>query len=244
VAIAGPPTCAGLQRVQHTGTLATLPTRPKAWRVKLDDFEKSGTGARTRFVTRVSDAASEEEFEIAIAGPGALTKRMFGKAEFDLTIDSGRSQDQVIADVEPALREQQRSMWASAALDDIDALLKPPPARPEPKSTVFAAIRPVAGHGTPFAFIATSFFVPAGVSFFFFGSFVFTAVGSLVPMSGDQDLYLRLFSPTSPIVAASRGIGTSLDVVWFTFPLFPVVPVFEVRGWATGVCSTLTASGA
>jgi hypothetical protein len=212
--------------------------------VNLADFKRSGSGARSRFVGRVTDAGSQEEFEITIAGPPALVKRMLADAEIELTIDSQRSQDQVLADFESAQTEQRKAMWDVAGLEDTAALLKPAPEPPQPKTTVFAAIRPVSGHGTPFALLATSFFVPKGVSFFFFGSFVFTAVGSLRPTSGDQDLFLHLFSPTGPTVSASILGGTSLDVVAFTFPLFPVVPVFQVFGFTAGVCSTFAAYGA
>jgi hypothetical protein len=211
--------------------------------VKLADFKRSGSGARTKFVAGVKDAASGEEFELTIAGPGALVKKMLAEAEIDLTIDSQRTQDQMTADFQPALEDQRKSMWELAGLDDTEALLKPAAAPPQAKTSVFAAIRPVAGHGTPFAVIVRSFFVPKGASLFFFGSFVFTAIGSLVPASGDQDLFLHLFSPTGATVSSSRLGGTSLDLVAFTFPLFPWVPVFEVQGWAAGTCSTFAAHG-
>jgi hypothetical protein len=212
--------------------------------VNLADFKTSGRGARTRFVARVTDAATQEEFELTIAGPGALVKRMFADAEIDLTIDSTRTQDQLLADVKPAQEEQRKAMWELAGLEDPGALLKPAPAPPQPKTSVFAAVRPVTGHGTPFAMLATGFFVPTGVSFFFFGSWVFTAIGSLRPTTGDQDLFLRLFSPTGTAVSSSLAGGTSLDFVAFTFPFFPWVPVFQVFGFTAGTCGTFAAQGA
>jgi hypothetical protein len=213
--------------------------------VKLSEFKRSGSGARTRFVAGVTDVASQEEFELTIAGPSALVKRMFGDADIELTIDSKRTQDQVLAEFgAPAQEQQRKAMWELAGLEDTGALLKPAPEPPDPKSTVFAAVRPVVGPGTPFAFALAGFFVPKGVSFFFFGSFVFTTVGSLLPTTGDQDLFLHLFSPTGTTVSSSILGGTSLDVVWFTFPFFPYVPVFEVKGFTAGVCGTFAAHGA
>jgi hypothetical protein len=213
--------------------------------VKLSEFKRSGSGARTRFVARATDVASQEEFELTIAGPGPLVKRMLGDADIELTIDSRRTQDQVLAEFgAPAQDQQRQAMWELAGLEDTGALLKPAPEPPERKSAVFAAVRPLAGRGTPFGFVVTGLFVPAKVSFFFFGSLVFTTVGSLLPTTGDQDLFLHLFSPTGTIVSSSMSGGTSLDVVWFTFPFFPYVPVFEVKGFATGVCGTFAAHGA
>jgi hypothetical protein len=87
-----------------------------------------------------------------------------------------------------------------------------------------------------------------GVSVFFAGSWVFFTNGALVPASGDQDLLLRLFSTTGPVVASSSAGGTSLDFVWLTLPSpfgpLPFLPVFQVLGFATGVCATFSATGA
>ena len=212
--------------------------------MKLVNFEKSDGPAGARFVSQLTDASSEEQFEIAIAGPSSLVERMLAEAEINLTIDSQRTEEDVVADFEPALEEQRRSIWEAAGLEDTSAFFKPAPTPPKPETTVMAAIRPGAGHGTPFALVVSGFSVPAGASFFFTGSFVFTALGSLVPASGDQDLFLRLFTPTGSILAASRAGGTALDFVTFTFPLLPWVPVFEVRGFTAGVCATFAAQGA
>lgn len=148
-----------------------------------------------------------------------------------------------MSDIESAQAQQRKSMWELAALDDIDGLLKPDPGQPQKKSTVFAAVRPVQGTGTPFAFVVSSFFVPTGVSLFFFGSWVFTAVGAVAPTSGDQDLFLRLFSTTGPSVSSGIAGGTAVDVVAFTMPLFPFVPCFQVRGFSAGVCGAFSAWG-
>jgi hypothetical protein len=214
--------------------------------VKLSEFDRIGKGARTRYVTQVADAATQEAFELTIAGPAALVKRMFGDAELDLTIDSGRTQDHVVADFGTDQADHRKAVWELAGLEDTRALLKAAPAPADAKTTVFASARPVKGHGTPFAFVLSRFFVPAGASLFFFGSFVFSAVGSLRPTTGDQDLFLRLFSATGAPVSSSILGGTAIDFVWFTFPLFPFpfVPVFEVKGFTAGTCGVFAAQGA
>jgi hypothetical protein len=79
--------------------------------MKLADFEKSDSRAAARFVLRLSDASSQDLFEITIAEPSSLVERMLAEAEIDLTIDSQRTQEDVIADFEPALEEQRKSIW-------------------------------------------------------------------------------------------------------------------------------------
>lgn len=139
--------------------------------------------------------------------------------------------------------ERRKAMWSIARLEKIDDLFKPEPAPPQRRKSVLAAVRPVGGEGTPFAFSVSTFAVPSGVSFFFFGSFVGFTFGSVAPATGDQDLFLHLFAPAGPVVSASVFPFTIPDLVSFAIP-FPFVPVFQVFGFATGVCSTFTALGA
>jgi hypothetical protein len=86
------------------------------------------------------------------------------------------------------------------------------------------------------------------VSVFFFGSWVFFANGAVLPLTGNQDLNLRLFTMTGPVVSRSAAGGTSLDFARFTLPSpfgpIPFAPVFEVLGFTTAVCSTFSANGA
>ncbi|MGZ6568200.1 MAG: hypothetical protein ACXVE9_12450 [Solirubrobacteraceae bacterium] len=168
---------------------------------------------------------------------------MLADATIDLTIDSGRSKDQLMRDFESAQEQQRKWMWDVAALDDIDALLKPDPGPVQRRTAVFAAVRPVNGRGTPFAFTMSGFFVPAKASFFLFGSWVIATTATVVPASGDQDLFLHLFTPTGPVVSSGRAIGTATDVVAFGLPVFPFVPCFQVFGFAAGVCSMFSAFG-
>ena len=169
---------------------------------------------------------------------------MFENADLDVTVNSGRSASDVRSAFQSEYDEHAAAVWELAGLEDTTALLKAPPTPPDPKGTVFVSVRGAKRPGTPFALVVSIFFVPAGASLFFFGSFVLTAIASLRRTSGDQDLYLHLFSSTGPLIMSSEAGGASLDVVWFTFPLFPVVPVFEVKGYTTGVCGVFAAHGA
>jgi hypothetical protein len=212
--------------------------------MKLDDLERRGDKNHRRFVTHVQDVSGDEKFELTIAGPDALVRDVLADATIELTIDSAQSQDELARALEERHPQQRKAMWSLAGLDDVDSLFKPEPPRPQRETSVLAAVRPVGGEGTPFAFSFSTFAVPGGTSVFFFGSFVGFTFGSLLPASGDQDLFLHLFATTGPVVSASVFPFTSPDVVSFALPFpFFFVPVFQVFGFATGVCSSFSAFG-
>jgi hypothetical protein len=209
--------------------------------MKLADFERRGDNGHPRFVTQLRDVSGDETFELTIAGAEALVRETLEDATIELTIDSAQSVDDVKRRFDELGAEHRKQLWSLAGLEKLDELFKPEPAWPERDTSVVAAVRPVGGEGTPFAMTVSSFTVPAGASFFF-GSFVGFTVGAVLPLTGDQDLLLHLFTPTGPVVSSSLAFGTALDVVWFTFP-FPFVPVFQVRGFVTGACSNFSANG-
>jgi hypothetical protein len=198
--------------------------------MQLADFERIEEGDFPRFVTRVADAGGAEEFELRVAGPAKLVERMFGDADLDLRIDSAQDESWVKQEFDSAHKEHRRSMWELAALDDVDQLLKSSPKPPQRESSVLASARPVSGDGTPFFFRFSGFFVPTRPSLIFSGSWVLSTFASLRPATGNQDLFLHLFSPTGPVLSSSRLGGTAVDMVFLSFPLFPYVPVFRVFG--------------
>ncbi len=216
--------------------------------MKLSDFKRSGDKGYPRFVTQVGDVSGDERFELTIAGPEALVEQVFADATIELTIDSAQLVEDLKSRFDELLSEQRKQTWSLAGLENVDDFFKPEPASPERDTSVLAAIRPISGEGTPFALILTRFTVPAGMSVFFSGSWVFFANGAVVPLTGDQDLMLRLLSTTGPVMSSSRFGGTTTEFVWFTLPSpfgpFPFFPVFEVRGVITGVCSVFSATGA
>ena len=216
--------------------------------MKLTDFERRGGKGHGRFVTEVRDVSGDETFELAIAGPDALVEEVFADATIELTIDSALAADDLKSRFDELRAEQREHMWSLAGLEKLDHLFKPEPAAPQRDTSVLAAVRPISGEGTPFLLTAGGFTVPATVSVFFVGSWVAFANGAVKPLTGDQDLRLRLFSITGPVVSSSRLGGTALDFVWFTLPSpfgpLPFFPVFEVLGFTTGVCSAFTATGA
>lgn len=216
--------------------------------MNLSDFERSGKKGHPRFVSQVQDVSGDERFELTIAGPESLVEQVLADATIELTIDSSRTAEDLEKRFDEFRSEQRKHMWSLAGLEQVDDLFKPEPAAPRRETSVLVAVRSVTGEGTPFAITAAGFTVPAAVSVFFFGSWVFFANGAVLPLTGDQDLRLRLFSTTGPVVSSSSAGGTALDFVWCTLPSpfgpLPFFPVFQVLGFTTGVCSNFSAAGA
>jgi hypothetical protein len=213
--------------------------------MNLADFKRSGDKTHARFVTHIADQSGDEKYELTLAGPGPLVRQVLAKAEIEVTIDSALAQEELRQRAEEPLAEQRKALWEIAALKGTDELFKAPPPLPQRDTSVLAAIRPVKGEGTPFFASFSTFTVPTGVSFFLFGSWVFNTFGVVRPTSGDQDLFLHLFGATGVVVSASVHPSLLPDVVAFALPPpFPFIPVFQIFGFATGVCGNFVAAGA
>jgi hypothetical protein len=212
--------------------------------MRLTELEQMKDGRDRRFVHRVRDAGGDEEFELTIAGPHALVEKVLAEAEIELTVDSGASEGQWRKELEELQDRRRDSMWELAALDRLDDVLKSGPGELRRETTVVAAVRPVKGHGTPFFVNISGFFLPGGASLVVFGSWVTFALGSVLPATGDQDLFMHLFFPSGPVVSASIFGGTTPDLVAFGQPPpFWFVPVYRVFGFAPGVCTNFRAFG-
>ena len=215
--------------------------------MKLTDFERRGDKSYPRFVTHVRDVSGDEPFELTIAGPDALVEQVFADATIELTIDSAQTADDLRIRFDELRSEQRKHTWSLAGLENVDDFFKPEPALPQCDTSVLAAVRPVGGEGTPFLLTARVH-RPGNSERVLRRIVVAFANGAVLPLTGDQDLRLLLFSTTGPVVSSSRAGGTALDFVWFTLPSpfgpLPFFPVFEVLGFTTGVCSTFSATGA
>ena len=62
--------------------------------MKLNQFEKVRGGARTRYVASVPDIHGSEDFQLVVAGPDVLIKRILKDTDFNITIDpNGTKED-------------------------------------------------------------------------------------------------------------------------------------------------------
>ena len=130
------------------------------------------------------DVSGDERYELTIAGPGKLVDEVLGDATIEVTIDSAQSTEDLKRRFDELRAEHRKQLWSAAGLENIDDLFKPEPASPERDTSVLMAVRPVSGEGTPFAITAAGFTVPATVSVFFVGSWVFFANGAVAAGHG------------------------------------------------------------
>jgi hypothetical protein len=100
--------------------------------MNLEDFERQGVKDRARFVTQVRDVSGDEVYELTLAAPEVLIRRVLADATIELTIDSARTQDTLVRDAEDSGRAPQ-AMWTVAGLEKVTDLPPPPPS-PSPRT--------------------------------------------------------------------------------------------------------------
>src|SRR5687767_81798 len=92
--------------------------------LRLEDVERTGRGARTRFVTRLADASGAERYELVIAGPRAAIERSFADAELDVAIDPKADKREWERHLRPAWEEENRARSEFLALENVPGLYK------------------------------------------------------------------------------------------------------------------------
>ena len=92
--------------------------------MNLEDFERRGGKDHARFVTQVRDVSGDEAYELTLAAPEALIRRILADATIELTIDSARTQDTLVREAEDLRAEHRRAMWTVAGLEKVTDLLK------------------------------------------------------------------------------------------------------------------------
>ena len=211
--------------------------------IRLEDFERTGTGDRTRYTVRLS-----ADNELVIAGPEAAIAESISDAEFEVRIDPEGTAESWEERARPIRQRQLEALSQLAALERPEELLKEAPGAPSRERSLFVSLRRTSGSGTVFFFKAGNFVMPAGFSFFFTLPPVCGTFGTVLPASGDQDLFLHLGWPLGPIVRSSVLGGREWDAVVFAGP-FPctfftqISPWFRIFGFSGGVCRLFEAGG-
>ena len=214
---------------------------------RLADLEQSGRGAKSRFASRIADEQGVERYELVVAGPAALVKKSFAKAEIEVDIDPAEDKRAWSKELGDAWKQEREAQRALTTLEDVPALFaKSPPPAPTAAKSVFVSLRQLEAGGTRYRFTVGGFVLPTGVSFFFGLPPVCSTFGVLIPASGDQDLFLHLaWPPIGPIRASING-GTTPDVITFStfcLPWTHFAPIWHLFGFRTGVCRTFTFGG-
>jgi hypothetical protein len=216
----------------------------------LGDLERSGRGAKTRYSARLTDEKGIERYELVVAGAPELIKRAFSdEATLEVEVDPTSDKKVWTEQLGSAWRAERAGQAAVAELADVPALFKtkkPRPPAPTAAKSAFVSLRQLESGGTRYFIRFSGFAVPVGMSLFFFLPPVCSTFGTVVPASGDQDLFLHLaWPPLGPVRASVRG-GTAVDAITFsTFcTLFTQFgPIWHLFGFSTGVCGTFTFGG-
>jgi hypothetical protein len=216
--------------------------------VKLDDFERTGGGRRTRYVVPLRDSGAGQTYELILAGEGKLVRRVFKEAELEVDIQQKVSDEAWKEELNRAHEFERQASDERGRLEDTVSLLKEAPRPPSGEDSVFASLHTTAEAGTTFSVSATNFFVPSGFRVFFALPPVCDCIGVVRPSSGDQDLFVRGNFPFfGPLLGSSIAAGTAVDtviVIQLGCTLFSqFMPWFEVFGFSAGSCASFTASG-
>jgi hypothetical protein len=207
--------------------------------VRLTDLERSGRGTALRYQSAINDDLGAADYELSISGPPALIAKVLAKSEFEILISPRAGEKDAQARALEMWHQHADAAPGSGEAPDIKRLFKKTPAAATPANSILVSLRRTRGAGTFWAGWFPTLFVPAGASLFFALPPVCTAFGTLFPISGDPDLFLRLNGPTAPIVAGSAGAGLARDTVsfgpWVCWPWTQFVPFYQVLGFLTSV---------
>jgi hypothetical protein len=216
--------------------------------VKLDDFERTGRGHRTRYVVPLRDSAAAQTYELILAGEGKLVRRVFGEAELEVGIQPKLSDEAWEKELSRAHELERQASDERGRLEDTVSLLKEAPRPPSAEDSVFASLHTTGGTRTAFSVSASNFFVPSGFRVFFALPPICDCIGVVRPSSGDQDLFVHGNFPFfGPLLGSSIAAGTAVDtviVIRLGCTLFSqFMPWFEVFGFSAGPCASFTGSG-
>jgi hypothetical protein len=221
--------------------------------MRLEEFEKSGRGERVRYVAPIRDTSGAEDYELILVGPEALFEQGFMEADLEAVVDTAVPFEQS----EEALREikelELKTYSELAALERPDKLFKEPPPDPSVENSVFASLRRLHGEGTLWSFTVRGLGpLPQGVNLFFLYPPVCSCSATVVPASGDQDLFLsrQFIFGASVLRAVSLNGGTLVDFVADSNPpltpcnlLTHFIDLLRINWFSQGTAATLTISG-
>ena len=219
--------------------------------MKLTEFTKVGRGGSARLVATVADVTGAKDYELTVAGPSAVVKKVFAESDFVVTIDPRRTADQAEKEFGQDAKQRLEEFAQAARLENTAKLplFKKALAVPAKDNTVFVSLRRVRGEGTFWGPWRFAYFLPRGFNIIVFPPPLCTLSASVAPISGDQDLFLSggWFFAT-PIMSSTRG-GTTVDRVFLSNP--PLTPcnfftwnvlLIRILGFTTGA-GTFTMRG-
>jgi hypothetical protein len=188
--------------------------------MRLQEFKRHRAGTTSRFVKRVADVAGAADYELVVAGAHKAVERVFKDSDFQLKIDPKRSFDDAEREFRSAAEAQAQEFNEQARLEkpsELPLFKKPPPA-PSLARSVFVSLRRIRGEGTFWGPWAFPYFLPTGFSIFVWPPPLCTLSACVMPVSGDQDLFLFRQGIFWTLLQSSVAGGTARDCLFFSNP--------------------------
>jgi hypothetical protein len=204
--------------------------------MRLSEFKEQGKGSERWLATTVKDSSGQSTHRLELLGHAAMLRRAFGESNFSVTLNHSRQQRDWEEAVSRVFEGQVPNMGDTRNIADF---MKPQTPKASRQKSAFVVLRPTVPSKT-FYILSVAFVIPTGWNFFFVLAPCCSVFAVVMPVTGDQDLFLSLNGAFTPVVAASTLGGLAWDRVSFSGACWPwtqFVPFFRVRGFIGGACS-------
>jgi hypothetical protein len=213
--------------------------------MRLTDLKRPrATGAP--YLGTLTDTAGDEHYELAISGPAALVKRVFAECDFEWRIDPSSGEKDAPKLIREIWDKHVRGNILAGEAETVTSLAKTELKPSKASDSVVVSVRRTQGEGTFWFFAFPGLFVPRGGNIFFTLPPICNTTGTVIPLSGDPDLFLSRNGPFTAVVAASVRAGTAIDTVSFgpaiCWPWQEFVPWFRINGFRASA-TTFVMSG-
>jgi hypothetical protein len=171
-----------------------------------------------------------------LIGPATTIKQAFRESDFEVIVNHSQRQEDWEEAAGRAFEGRTQNMGDARSLAE---LMKPQAPKASSQRSAFVVLRPTMPSKTVYI-LSAAFFIPTGWSFFFVLPWSCSVFGVVMPATGDEDLFLSLNGPFTPIVAASTLGGLAWDRVSFAGACWPwtqFIPYFRVFGFRGGSCA-------
>jgi hypothetical protein len=203
--------------------------------MKLSDFKEQREDRQRWLAATIKDADGTATHALELIGQSVAIRRAFRESEFDVVVDHSDRQEDWEEAARRTLEGRTQTIHPARTVRDF---IKPRTPVASAQRSAFVVLRPLQASKS-FYVLTAKFFVPTGFSVFFVLPWTCACFGVVMPVTGDEDLFLSLNGPFTPIVAASTLGGLSWDRVGFVGPCWPwtqFIPFFRVFGFIGGVC--------
>lgn len=204
--------------------------------MRLSAFKEQGKARDRWLATTVKDANGKATHALELIGPSAAIRRAFRESDFEVAVNHSQRQEDWEEAAGRAFEGRAQTMGEARSITDF---MKPQAPKASPQRSAFVVLRPLEP-GRSFYVLSVGFIIPTGWSVFFVLPWACSVFGLLIPATGDEDLFLSLNGPFTPVVAASALGGLAWDRVSFSGACWPwtqFIPFFRVLGFRGGACS-------